>query len=89
MFEHLQIYKKSERRLVGFLDCFLTPLGTINGWRRGREPSEPERVLLLRLERIGDLLMVVDAVHRIRTHLPNAFIPVSYTHLTLPTTPYV
>ena len=74
MFEHLQIYKKSERRLVGFLDCFLTPLGTINGWRRGRQPSVPERVLLLRLERIGDLLMVVDAVHRIRTHLPNAFI---------------
>ena len=74
MFEYLQIYKKSERRLVGCLDCFLTPLGAINGWRRVRQTSIPKRVLLLRLERIGDLLMVVDAVHRIRAHLPNAFI---------------
>ena len=74
MFKHLQIYKKSERRLVGCLDSFLTPLGAINGWRRVRPTSVPKRVLLLRLERIGDLLMVVDAVHRIRAHLPSAFI---------------
>ena len=74
MFKYLQIYKKSERRLIGCLDCFLTPLGTINEWRRVRQTSVPKRVLLLRLERIGDLLMVVNAVRRIRAYLPNAFI---------------
>ena len=74
MFKYLQIYNDRDRRLVGCIDCLLTPFRAINEWRRTPSTSAPKRVLVLRLERIGDLLMVAGAVRRIRTHLPDAFI---------------
>ena len=71
MFDHLQIYMPRERLLVGLADIALTPLG----WRRPERPAgPPKRVLLLRLERIGDLLMVLDAVAAARAVWPDAAI---------------
>jgi len=69
MFDHLQIYVPRERVLVGLADIALAPLG----WRRRARPATPPaRVLLLRLERIGDLLMVLDAVAAARAAWPDA-----------------
>src|SRR5476649_165338 len=68
MFDRLQIYDRRERALVGVADAVLSPLG----WARTRRRTPPRRVLLLRLERIGDLLMVLDAIALVRTILPDA-----------------
>ncbi len=55
--------------MVGLADVLLAPLG----WRHRRRPaSPPERVLLMRLERIGDLLMVMDAIAAARAAWPSA-----------------
>ena len=55
MFDHLDIYTPSERWTVGMADAGLTVLGL--PFRRRRPQGLPRRILLLRLERIGDLLM--------------------------------
>lgn len=69
MFDHLQIYAPRERLLVGVADLALAPLG----WWHGPRPVEPpQRVLLLRLERIGDLLMVLESLALARTAWPTA-----------------
>ena len=70
MFAHLQIYEPRERLLVGLADLATAPLA----WRIRRRAARaaPQRVLLLRLERIGDLLMVLDAIRDARTCWPNA-----------------
>jgi lipopolysaccharide heptosyltransferase II len=69
MFDHLQIPERRERLLVGLADAGLTPLR----WFAPR-PSVAgvQRVLLLRLERIGDLLMVLDAIRDVRACWPGA-----------------
>lgn len=74
MFDYLQIYDRRERWLVGYADLALAPFGDINGWRRVHSPETPRRLLLLRLERIGDLLMTLGAVTEIRDRLPEAHI---------------
>lgn len=74
MFEYLQIYDRRERWLVGYADLALAPFGDINDWRRVHSPETPRRLLLLRLERIGDLLMTLGAVTAIRDRLPEAHI---------------
>jgi len=68
----LQIYSPRERRLVAMADAALTPLG----WFRRRPPAATNitRVLLLRLERIGDLLMTLDAMAAARAAWPAATI---------------
>ncbi len=69
MFSHLQIHDARERWLVGLTDVALAPLR----WRRPPpSATEPRRVLLLRLERIGDLLMVLDAIRDVRAAWPTA-----------------
>ncbi len=68
MFDHLQIYEPRERWLVGVADVVLSPMRLIP--RRRAKP--PQRVLLLRLERIGDLLMILDAIRLVRHVLPDA-----------------
>lgn len=65
----LQIYDRRERRLVQAVDAVLTPLRLLP--RRRRAPA-PSRVLLLRLERIGDLLMTLDAIADARAAWPRA-----------------
>ncbi len=73
MFEHLQISNRRERWLVGCADAALAPLAAMNGWRSGPAPeAPPRRVLLLRLERIGDLLMTLDAIRAVRERAPAA-----------------
>ena len=69
MFDHLQIYAPRERLLVGVADALLAPL---RWWQQRRASSPPERVLLLRVERIGDLLMVMDAIAAARAAWPAA-----------------
>lgn len=70
MFDHLQIYESRERALVGLADVALAPLG----WWPRPASSTPQRILLLRLERIGDLLMVLDAIASLRAAWPDATI---------------
>ena len=73
MFDHLQIADWRERWLVGCADAAVAPLAALNGWRRGpAEEDAPRRVLLLRLERIGDLLMTLDAIGAVRARAPAA-----------------
>src|SRR5678816_2979883 len=67
----LQIYNARERALVAAADLALTPLGWMQP-NRTSSPGPVKRVLLLRLERIGDLLMVLDAIADARAAFPGA-----------------
>jgi heptosyltransferase-1 len=73
MFDHLDIYTPSERWAVGLADAALAtaawPLKTLS---RRRSRGLPSRVLLLRLERIGDFLMTLGAIRAVRAALPEA-----------------
>jgi ADP-heptose:LPS heptosyltransferase len=70
MFRHLQIYDPRERTLVGLADLAIAPIGWFG---RGTPPAAPvRRVLLMRLERIGDLLMVLEAIRDARAAWPDA-----------------
>ena len=79
MFQHLQIPYRQERWLVGLADIVLQ-MGTLVGASlRAPLPAtalaaRPKRILLLRLERVGDLLMVLDAIARVRAFAPQAHI---------------
>jgi lipopolysaccharide heptosyltransferase II len=67
----LQIHAARERALVAAADAMLRPLA----WVRRRPPIRPvRRILLLRLERIGDLLMTLDAVALVRASWPDAHV---------------
>lgn len=72
MFDHLQIYDRRERALVAAADVGLRFLGPALTLGRRRMAGSPRRVLLLRLERIGDLLMSLDAIDDVRQALPSA-----------------
>jgi ADP-heptose:LPS heptosyltransferase len=65
----LQIPVWRERALVTLADFALSPLALGS---RPSPPTEVRRVLLLRLERIGDLLMILDAIHMARNTWPRA-----------------
>src|SRR6266849_1699112 len=69
MFRHLQIHDPRERFLAGVADLAASPLAW---FRRPAGAGPVRRVLLLRLERIGDLLMVLDAIRDARTAWPAA-----------------
>ena len=72
MFDHLDIYTPSERWAVGLADTGLSVLR----WPFRRRPDvvAPQRILLLRLERIGDLLMSLGAIRAVRSLAPEASI---------------
>jgi ADP-heptose:LPS heptosyltransferase len=75
VFDHLQIYNRRERLLVGAADVLLAGYGIVSRTFTRREPDRPpERVLLLRLERIGDLLMTLGAIDEVRARAPKAAI---------------
>ncbi len=64
---NLQIYDRRERRLVAAGDGLLAVGAAIaRPFRRRRKPDAPRRILLFRLERIGDLLMALDAIADVR-----------------------
>ena len=70
----LNIYDRRERVLVGAADRALTALRTFRrlaGGRRSRSAA-PRRILLLRLERIGDLVMALPAIADVRAAAPDA-----------------
>lgn len=69
MFRPLQIDDPFERLLVRLADLATAPLT----WTRSRAGAmPPRRILLLRLERIGDLVMVLEAIAWLRARLPEA-----------------
>lgn len=65
----LQIANRRERAAVQLADTLLRPLG----WWPTRTPRI-QRILLLRLERIGDLLMTLEAIADVRATWPDATI---------------
>jgi len=75
MFNHLQIYDRRERWAVGLADLVLGCLAAaFRPWPARRSNTAPQRVLVLRLERIGDLLMTFEALALLRASLPSATI---------------
>jgi lipopolysaccharide heptosyltransferase II len=71
---HLQIYDPGERAIVATADTLLRVAApVVRAWRR--QPAQPpSRILLLRLERIGDLLMILEAIEDVRQAAPAAAI---------------
>ncbi len=79
----LQIHASRERALVGAADVLLRPLAWARRLR-GRPAGPVARVLLLRLERIGDLLMTLDAVAQAKAAWPDATIDLAVGSWNLP-----
>src|SRR5687767_4951914 len=76
VFAHLQIPYRRERALVGLADAGLA-MAALLGWprrsRAGRD-TRSRRILLLRLEKVGDLVMVLEAIAMVRALAPDATI---------------
>ena len=71
----LQIYDRRERTLVAAADAVLAVGAAVaRPFRRRERPKQPRRILLLRLERIGDLLMALPGIAAVRTLAPEATI---------------
>ena len=69
----LHISDRRERALVATADQMLAALTAIAGpFRRRQRPRRPKRILVLRLERIGDLLMTLPALADLRALAPGA-----------------
>lgn len=66
----LIIADRRERALVRTADALLAPAGLLV--RRAPPADLPARILCLRLERIGDLLMTLPALGALRAAFPNA-----------------
>jgi ADP-heptose:LPS heptosyltransferase len=77
----LQIPNSRERAIVRAADVVLRPL---SWFRRAASARPVRRVLLLRLERIGDLLMVLDAVADARAAWPDAEVDLAVGSWNLP-----
>ena len=70
---HLHIYDRRERTLVGTADRLLqAAAAALRPFRHRRRPGAPRRILLLRLERIGDLLVALPALAEVRRLAPDA-----------------
>lgn len=72
MFDDLDIPNRRERWLVGAADLALGAATLPARIVRRRRAAVPERILLLRLERIGDLLMSLGAIAAVRQLAPAA-----------------
>ncbi len=73
MFARLTIQDPRERWLVGVADLALSAVTLVGRvWPSTDDDGPPRRILLLRLERIGDLLMTIDAIARVRAYAPTA-----------------
>jgi ADP-heptose:LPS heptosyltransferase len=71
----LQIREPRERALVAAVDRLLAIGAALaSPFRRAVAPVAPRRILLLRLERIGDLLMTLPAIADVRASAPDATI---------------
>jgi ADP-heptose:LPS heptosyltransferase len=74
MVSKLQIYDPRERAVVGAADLGLRVIAPVSRLFRRRASRDPQRILLLRLERIGDLLMTLDAIADVVSAAPSAAI---------------
>src|SRR6478672_1161546 len=72
MFDHLQIYDWRERALVGCADLLLNACAAVLRLAGRGKHAPPQRILVLRLERIGDLLMTLGALEAVRARAPGA-----------------
>ena len=72
MFDHLQISDRRERCLVGSTDIVLRGLAPLLLRQSSQHQRHAHRILLLRLERIGDLLMALRAIGEVRRQAPGA-----------------
>ena len=73
MFDYLHIYSTRERWAVGCADLLLAAATTGARWSPPpRLVLPPHKILLLRMERIGDLLMAVPAITALHTRAPDA-----------------
>lgn len=70
----LNIYDRRERMLVRAADALLVPLAAALGAGRRPPVIDARRILCLRLERIGDLLMTLPALAALRAAAPSAHI---------------
>jgi lipopolysaccharide heptosyltransferase II len=71
----LSIYDRRERAIVGAVDLVLGAVAAVaRPLRHRKAPRAPRRLLLLRLERIGDLVMALPAIRDVRAHAPGATI---------------
>ena len=70
----LHIYDRRERAIVTAADAALWPVGLVRRATRSAPASPPARILCLRLERIGDLLMTLPALGELRRLAPGATI---------------
>jgi ADP-heptose:LPS heptosyltransferase len=70
VFQHLQIPYRNERVLVGLADTVLSAAKLFQS--TSDTAARPRRILLLRLERVGDLIMVLDAIAMVRAFAPDA-----------------
>jgi ADP-heptose:LPS heptosyltransferase len=69
----LIIHDRRERALVRLADALLQPLA-LRRFVRRRSAAPPKRMLCLRLERIGDLVMTLPALAELRALAPDASI---------------
>src|SRR5687768_4421083 len=72
MFSHLQIYDPRERAVVGAADIALRVVAPVARLFRRHTTGHPKRILLLRIERIGDLLMTLEAITDVAFAAPSA-----------------
>lgn len=70
----LNIYDRRERLLVVAADAALRPAGALRRLIGTSRSGPPERILCLRLERIGDLVMTLPALAELRALAPDATI---------------
>ena len=70
----LNIYDRRERALVAAADTILWPAGLARRALRQTAAGRPRRILCLRLERIGDLIMIAPALTELRALAPGATI---------------
>jgi heptosyltransferase II len=74
---HSRVYEPRERLALWALDLPARLLLTPARWLRGARTAPPHpvrEVLVLRLDRIGDLVMSLPALHDLRAALPGAYI---------------
>lgn len=73
MFPRLQLSDPLERWAVGLADCLMAPVAGLRRLKPRPAAAEPPRaILLIRLERIGDLLMSFGAIRAVRERAPDA-----------------
>ena len=70
----LNIYNRRERTLVAAADAALWPAALVRRALRRAATDPPKRILCLRLERIGDLIMTIPALTELRALAPGAAI---------------